>query len=58
MTPRQRLILLAVLSYAYSNTSEMNEAMAVGDDGYHILVGESVIAPITENEIDELMATI
>lgn len=50
---RKRLILLAALSYAYSNCDDLNEAMETGDG--NILVGSSVTWPITENELDELM---
>ena len=56
LTERQRLILLACLSYAYSNTDDLNEAMSVDAD--KIRVGESLIDPITEREIDLLMQEI
>jgi hypothetical protein len=59
LTEREKLVLLAVLSYAYSNTDDLNHALEHDADHDlahdHIKVGETITDPVTEDEIDRLM---
>jgi hypothetical protein len=56
-TERERLIILAALSYAYSNCDELNDALEhrngllVGNDDW-----ETHTPKLKESEIDNLMA--
>jgi hypothetical protein len=56
-TERERLIILAALSYAYANCDELNDAM---EHRNQILVAtddfETNIPKLKENEIESLMA--
>ena len=57
LTPRQQTVLLAALSYAYSNVDDLNEALASDIEG-KIKVGEQIITAVAEDEIDALMCSL
>jgi hypothetical protein len=52
LTPRQSLVLRAVLSYAGSNVSDINEVFTEYD-GSFVVNGENAL-PIEESEVFEL----